>query len=435
MTSRNLILSLAALTIFTFPSVAPAKDKPAPPKAEKTSGANAAAYVALMEKMFQNMSDTAEAVTDVSTEDETAEAIEALETSTKEIRSIQKQLKKMGIPSAKVKAEIDTHTELGPKGQEAGKSLQEAMKTIPKDSPEFGVALQAYGTALTELGNDLNALEAEASGKPAPAPTKVGTGKVEDYLRTLNALLDVQDRSADILSEVTDEATAKAAVRKIKGLTAEAKEIVKEFHGLGQPSAEANAALNKNKDLPARTKEVVEHIQEAVGQMIEVDGAKGIVMPAMEEFSNVCKTISEAPPQDGHGEKPAPAPTKADAAPASAYVEVMTEFFKNIEKGCSILDGIKDEASAEKATTDLEECSGELAKIIERKDALPEPQGEVAEALQKNKTLPVLGKKTRAKFTQTSEAFEKLDIEASDDVKSAIEEVGKKWLDQVNKVK
>ena len=165
MTSRNLILSLAALTIFTFPTGAPAKEKPAPAKAEKSAGANADAYVALMEKMFQNMTDTAEAVTDVSTEDEIGAAIEALETSTKEIQSIQKQLKKMGVPSAKVKAEIDTHTELGPKGQEAGKGLQEAMKTIPQDSPEFGTALQAYGTALTELGNDLNALEAEASGK------------------------------------------------------------------------------------------------------------------------------------------------------------------------------------------------------------------------------------------------------------------------------
>ncbi len=433
MTSRNLILSLAALTIFTFPTGAPAKEKPAPAKVEKSAGANADAYVALMEKMFQNMTDTAEAVTDVSTEDEIGAAIEALETSTKEIQSIQKQLKKMGVPSAKVKAEIDTHTELGPKGQEAGKGLQEAMKTIPQDSLEFGTALQAYGTALTELGNDLNALEAEASGKPAPAPIKPGTGKKEDYLRVLNALLDVQDCSADILNEVTDEATAKAAVRKIKGLTTEAKEIVKEFHGLGQPSVEASAALNKDKKLPVRTKEVVEHIQEAVGQMIEVDGAKEIVMPAMEEFSNVCKTIGEAPPADGEKEKPAPA--SADAPPASAYVEVMTAFFKNVEKGCAIIDGITDEASAEKATADLEECSDELAKIIERKDDLPEPQGEVAEALQKNKTLPVLGKKTKAKFVQTSESFEKLDIEASDEVKESLQESGKKWLEQVNKVK
>ena len=433
MTSRNLILSLAALAIFTFPSGAPAKDKPAPAKAEKSAAANAAAYVALMEKMFQNMSETAEAVTDVSTEDEIGAAIEALGTSTKEIQSIQKQLKKLGVPSAKVKAEIDTHTELGPKGQEAGQSLQEAMKKIPQDSPEFGAALQAYGTALTELGNDLNALEAEASGKPAPAPIKPGTGKAEDYLRVLNALLDVQDQSADILSEVTDEGTAKVAVRKIKGLTAEAKEIVKEFHGLGQPSLEANAALDNDKQLPVRTKEVVEHIQEAVGKMIEVDGAKEIVMPAMEEFSNVCKTIGEAPPAEGEEAKPAP--ENADAPPASVYVEVMTAFFKNVEKGCAILDGINDEASAEKATTDLGECSDELAEIIERKDALPDPEGEVAEALDKNKTLPVLGKKSKAKFAQTSEAFEKLDIEASDEVKGSLEEAGKKWIDQVKNIK
>jgi hypothetical protein len=378
------------------------------------------------------MTDTAEAVTDVSTEDEIGAAIEALETSTKGIQSIQKQLKKLGVPSAKVKAEIDTHTELGPKGQEAGTSLQEAMKTIPQDSPEFGTALQAYGTALTELGNDLNALEAEASGKPAPAPVKPGTGKEEDYLRVLNALLDVQDQSADLLSEVTDEATAKMAVRKIKGLTAEAKEIVKEFHGLGQPSVEASAALNNDTKLPVRTKEVVDHIQEAVGQMIEVDGAKEIVMPAMEEFSNVCKTIGEAPPAEG--EEGTSSPANADAPPASAYVEGVTAFFKNVEKGCSIIDGIKDEASAEKATTDLGECSDELAKIIERKDALPDPEGDVAEALQKNKTLPVLGKKTKAKFAETSEAFAKLEIEASDEVKSAMEEAVKKWFDQVNQM-
>lgn len=423
----TLFRTLAILGIFTFPMVGQAQKKGDAGKEMKAGAHTAKEYVDLMEAMFANMNGVAEAVTGISTDEEVETATEALQTSTKELRTLQKKLKALGAPNPKVKKEIDGHDELGPAGKEASKALQDAMKDIPKDNQDFGVALQGYGTALTELGNDMTAMDSASGGTPKAETKEAGTAKAADYVRVLNTLLEVQDRSATIMEEVTDEDGAKDAARKIKGLNAEAKKIVAEFHGLGTPSAEANAAVEKNKQIPARTKEVVEHIAAGYRSMMAVDGAKEIIAPVMEEFSKTCQTIADAPQSGG---KPA---GKADgpAPDASEYVAVMTEFFKNVDQGCTILDGVTDEDSATQATEDLGKCSEDLAAILERKTALPEPDAAVSEALGKNKTIGVLGKKAKARLDKTEATLKEMDLEASDDVKSGLKEAVEKWIAQL----
>lgn len=435
-----LILTFVTTGFLAFPLAVQAQKKgatKAPAAAAATDDdseeATADDYVELMDAMFDNMTETAELIAGVTDAAEAKAAVSELNAATAELQELRDALAELGVPSPSVKKELDTKTDMGPKGNKAGEALKKAMTGIPKDAAALGEPLQNYGTTLAALGNDLSNLDKAAesgSKKPATKPTKpeAGDGAADDYVEVLDSLLDVQMKVGDILAEVTDEETATAGAKKIKRLTKEAAALVAEFKALGTPSAAANAAMEKNADIPKKTQEVTAHITKSAQGLAKLPAAAKIIGPALTEFSNTCQSIGES--DDAPKTKPSKAPADKDYV-AADYIKLATRMIKNMEAGADALESVTDDASAKAATATLEKLSEEWAELDAEKALMPKPEGALKAELDKNKTIDVLGNKAHAHVQKAVEYIKKSEGVKNEAVQQALETAGKAWLKAV----
>lgn len=230
----------------------------------------------------------------------------------------------------------------------AGCDAQESVFTDPASSPPGNEG--EVGTPAAPPPPPPPPPGIGGSNIPAPAGSATVSGRLD---AAFEEMIAVMNRVSDLLSSVTDEASAKAAAPKYVPLVQRREELMREIAVLRLQSGGEDGQVARK--YSTRVKAAAEKVAAGDARLLR-DGQM------MMTWAKALRAVQQASPPVPS----APAGQGGANSPAQQFVALQQEMAANIKQIVDLLSTVNDEASARDAAPKLRQCAGDIKRSAKK---------------------------------------------------------------------